>query len=176
MGQRWEYPDYPIPGWNHKLAIGSNRCQDKQSSQCTEGSEQSRALWDYMSNKEGRQWLLSVTDTFLDEIWIHLEYGSQDGSQCIRQQEAEGYDEEEAVSWKTNTLEGMYHCQSEEVTDIKKSYQWLEKAGLMECTEALIMYGTTLSKVPNQPALVVTNETICVLLRHVSFIYSILCT
>ena len=34
---------------------------------------------------------------------------------------------------------GMYHRQIEEVADIKKSYQWLEKAGLKDSTEALIM-------------------------------------
>ncbi len=33
----------------------------------------------------------------------------------------------------------MYHCQIEEVADIKKSCQWLEKAGLKDSAEALIM-------------------------------------
>lgn len=33
----------------------------------------------------------------------------------------------------------MYHHQIEEVADIKKSYQWLENAGLTNSTEALIM-------------------------------------
>ena len=33
----------------------------------------------------------------------------------------------------------MYHQQTEEVADITKSYQWLEKAGLKDSTEELIM-------------------------------------
>lgn len=32
----------------------------------------------------------------------------------------------------------MYHCQIEEVTDIKKSYQLLEKSGLRDSSEAQI--------------------------------------
>lgn len=33
----------------------------------------------------------------------------------------------------------MYHQQLEEVADIGKSYQWLDKAGLEDSTETLIM-------------------------------------
>ena len=33
----------------------------------------------------------------------------------------------------------MYHCQIEEVADIGKTYHWLEKAGLKDSTEALII-------------------------------------
>ncbi len=33
----------------------------------------------------------------------------------------------------------MYHRQMEEVADIGKSYQWLERAGLKDSTEALII-------------------------------------
>ena len=33
----------------------------------------------------------------------------------------------------------MYHQQIDEVADIKKFYQWLEKAGLKDSMEALIM-------------------------------------
>ena len=33
----------------------------------------------------------------------------------------------------------MYHQQIEDVADIEKSYQWLEKADLKDSTEALIM-------------------------------------
>jgi len=33
----------------------------------------------------------------------------------------------------------MYHRQTEEVNDIEKSCQWLEKSGLKDSTEALIM-------------------------------------
>lgn len=33
----------------------------------------------------------------------------------------------------------MYHCQYENLIDIRKSYQWLEKAGLKDITGALIL-------------------------------------
>ena len=33
----------------------------------------------------------------------------------------------------------MDHHQTEEVADIRKTYQWMEKAGLKDSTEALIM-------------------------------------
>lgn len=33
----------------------------------------------------------------------------------------------------------MYHQQMEEVADIVKSYQWLDKTGLKDSTEALMM-------------------------------------
>lgn len=33
----------------------------------------------------------------------------------------------------------MHHQQTEEVADIQKSYQWLDKAGVKDRTEALIM-------------------------------------
>ncbi|TWW62315.1 hypothetical protein D4764_04G0009620 [Takifugu flavidus] len=36
-------------------------------------------------------------------------------------------------------LHGMYHRQIEEVADFEKTYQWLEKAGLKDSTEALLM-------------------------------------
>ena len=47
-----------------------------------------------------------------------------------------GEQEEEELSWKDN---GMYHRQIEEVAEIERSYQWIEKAGLKDSTEALIM-------------------------------------
>ena len=33
----------------------------------------------------------------------------------------------------------MYHCQIDEVADIRKTYQWLKKAGLRDSRETLIM-------------------------------------
>ena len=39
----------------------------------------------------------------------------------------------------TKPWDGMYHRQIVEVADIRKSYQWLEKAGLTDSTEALIL-------------------------------------
>ena len=50
-----------------------------------------------------------------------------------------GEEEEEELSWKDKPLHGMYHRQTEEVNDIEKSCQWLEKSGLKYSTEALIM-------------------------------------
>lgn len=38
-----------------------------------------------------------------------------------------------------HTPHGLYHQQTEEEADIKKSFQWLEKADLKASTEALIM-------------------------------------
>ena len=36
-------------------------------------------------------------------------------------------------------LHSMYHQWIEEVADIKKSHQWLEKAGMKDSTDTLIM-------------------------------------
>lgn len=41
---------------------------------------------------------------------------------------AQGDGEEEAVLGKTKPLYGMYHQQIEVMADIRKSYQWLDKA------------------------------------------------
>ncbi|KAF7642861.1 hypothetical protein LDENG_00249410 [Lucifuga dentata] len=60
-------------------------------------------------------------------------------SEYLRQQKTEGDEEQEETSWKTKPLHGTYHRQIEGVTDITKSYQCLEKAGLKDSTEALIM-------------------------------------
>ena len=60
-------------------------------------------------------------------------------SEYLRQQKPDDAEEEEEPSWRDKPLHGMYHRQIEEVADIKKSYQWLEKAGLKDSTEALIM-------------------------------------
>ncbi|TKS64906.1 N-lysine methyltransferase KMT5A [Collichthys lucidus] len=61
-------------------------------------------------------------------------------SECLRQQNPEeGAEEEEQTTWRDKPLHGMYHRQIEEVADIKKSYQWLDNAGLTDSTEALIM-------------------------------------
>ena len=43
------------------------------------------------------------------------------------------------VRRKDKLLHGMYHRQIEEVADVEKCYQWLQKAGLKDSTEALIM-------------------------------------
>ncbi|XP_015259534.1 PREDICTED: protein NLRC3-like [Cyprinodon variegatus] len=59
----------------------------------------------------------------------------------LRQEKTESEDkkEEGEPSWRDKPLHGVYHRQIEEVADIKKSYLWLEKAGLKDNTEALIM-------------------------------------
>lgn len=48
-------------------------------------------------------------------------------------------EEEEEPSWKDKPLHRMYHWQINEVADIEKSYQWLEKPCLEDSTEALFM-------------------------------------
>ena len=60
-------------------------------------------------------------------------------SEYLRQQKCDDAEEEEKPSWRNKPLHGMYHQQIDEVVDIKKTYQWLEKAGLKDSTEALIM-------------------------------------
>ncbi|TWW77451.1 hypothetical protein D4764_12G0008410 [Takifugu flavidus] len=47
-----------------------------------------------------------------------------------RQQKPSKEEEPKGLSWKDKPLHGMYHQQIEEVAHIKKTYQWLEKAGL----------------------------------------------
>lgn len=60
-------------------------------------------------------------------------------NECLRQQKPNKEEGPEEPSWKDKPLHGMYHRQIEEVADIEKTYQWLEKAGLKDSTEALIM-------------------------------------
>ena len=48
-------------------------------------------------------------------------------------------EEPEGLSWTDKPLHAMYHRQIEEVAEIRKTYQWLEKAGLKASTDALIM-------------------------------------
>ena len=59
-------------------------------------------------------------------------------SECLRQW---GTEDEvlEVPSWEDKPLHGMYHRNITEVAAIKKSYQWLDRAGLKDSTEALIM-------------------------------------
>ncbi|CAJ1059649.1 uncharacterized protein LOC127604228 [Xyrichtys novacula] len=59
--------------------------------------------------------------------------------ECLRQWKLSGKEEPEEPSWEEKTLLGMYHRQIAEVADMSKSYQWLERAGLKDSTEALIM-------------------------------------
>ena len=60
--------------------------------------------------------------------------------ECIRLLKPSGGKEEgEELSWENKPLHSTYHRQIEEVADIEKSYQWLEKAGLKDSIEALIM-------------------------------------
>ena len=79
----------------------------------------------YAKRKEGGQGLVSIKATIQDETSKIQEYMSAE--------------EEEQTTWRDKPLHGMYHRQIEEVADIEKTYQWLEKAGLRDSTEALIM-------------------------------------
>ena len=55
--------------------------------------------------------------------------------ECLKEQKpSEEKEEEERSSWRNKPLHRMYHQQIEEVADIKKTYQWLEKAGLRDST------------------------------------------
>ncbi len=61
-------------------------------------------------------------------------------SECFRQEKPIREEEEPVgLSWQDKPLHSMYHRQIEEVADIGKSYQWLERAGLKDSTEALII-------------------------------------
>ncbi|CAL9694852.1 unnamed protein product [Knipowitschia caucasica] len=98
----------------------------------------------YVSRKEGGRGLVSVRATVQDETSkLHnyiMEKAKTDDvlSECLRQWRDEEV-LEESPSWENKPLHGMYHRSITEVADLKKSYQWLEKAGLQDSTEALIM-------------------------------------
>ena len=99
----------------------------------------------YTKRNEGGRGLVSIRATVQDETTKIQEYirkmAPKDEllSEYLRQQKPDDAEEEEEPSWRDKPLHGMYHRQIEEVADIKKSYQWLEKAGLKDSTEALIM-------------------------------------
>lgn len=40
------------------------------------------------------------------------------------------WEEGEKILWKTKSIHGMYHWQTGEMADTKKSYQWLERLSL----------------------------------------------
>ncbi|XP_078791071.1 uncharacterized protein LOC111949134 [Oryzias latipes] len=60
-------------------------------------------------------------------------------SECLRQWRAEDAVLGDRSSWEDKPLHGMYHRTITEVADIKKSYQWLERASLQDRLEALIL-------------------------------------
>lgn len=60
-------------------------------------------------------------------------------SEYFRRRKPDNAEEENRPSWKDKPLHGLYHRQIVEVADITKSYQWLEKAGLKDRTETLIL-------------------------------------
>uniref|UniRef100_A0A7N8XHF5 Reverse transcriptase domain-containing protein n=1 Tax=Mastacembelus armatus TaxID=205130 RepID=A0A7N8XHF5_9TELE len=99
----------------------------------------------YAKRKEGGRGLVSVRATIQDETAKIHEYirkmAPSDGilSEYLRQQKPDAEDEEQEPSWQDKPLHGMYHRQIQEVADIEKSYRWLEKAGLKDSTEALIV-------------------------------------
>ena len=99
----------------------------------------------YAKRKEGGRGLVSVSTTVQDETRNIHEYITKMAptdsvlSEYLRQQKPKKEEEGEEPSWKDRPLHGMYHRQIEEVADIQKSYQWLDKAGLKDSTEALIM-------------------------------------
>lgn len=60
-------------------------------------------------------------------------------TECLRIQRPGEEEEHGDTSWQDKPLHSMYHQSIEEVADFRKSYQWLEKAGLKGSTEALII-------------------------------------
>ncbi|KAK7895269.1 hypothetical protein WMY93_020594 [Mugilogobius chulae] len=105
----------------------------------------SRTLRLYASRKEGGRGLVSVRVTIQDETSEIHKYikdkAPTDGvlSECLRQWGTDDEVLEEEPSWEDKPLHGMYHRNITEVADLKKSYQWLERAGLKDSTEALIL-------------------------------------
>ncbi|KAI3356768.1 hypothetical protein L3Q82_003449 [Scortum barcoo] len=98
----------------------------------------------YTKRKKGDQGLVSVRASLQDETTKITEYirkmvpSDELLSEYLRQQKPDR-EEQLEVSWVDKLLHGMYHRQIEEVADIRKSYQWLEKAGLKDSTEVLII-------------------------------------
>ncbi|XP_051920732.1 uncharacterized protein LOC127600296 isoform X1 [Hippocampus zosterae] len=99
----------------------------------------------YASRKEGGRGLVSVRATVQDETSKLHEYIMEKAPtddvlrECLRQWGTEDEALEEGPSWEGKPLHGMYHRTITEVADLKKSYQWLERAGLKDSTEALIL-------------------------------------
>uniref|UniRef100_A0A3B3HDB2 HAT C-terminal dimerisation domain-containing protein n=1 Tax=Oryzias latipes TaxID=8090 RepID=A0A3B3HDB2_ORYLA len=99
----------------------------------------------YASRKEGGRGLVSVEATIQDETSKMHEYiklkAPTDSvlSECLRQWRAEDTVLEDRSSWEDKPLHWMSHRTITEVADINKSYQWLERAGLQDSTEALIL-------------------------------------
>lgn len=60
-------------------------------------------------------------------------------TECLRQQTQEKRGAKRGTVMEDRLLPGIYHRQIEEVADIKKSYQWLDKAGAKDSTKALIL-------------------------------------
>uniref|UniRef100_A0AAV2MRB2 Uncharacterized protein n=1 Tax=Knipowitschia caucasica TaxID=637954 RepID=A0AAV2MRB2_KNICA len=97
-----------------------------------------------VSRKEGGRGLVSVRATVQDETSkLHnniMEKAKKDDILCeCRRQWRDEEVLEVNPSWEDKPLHGMYHRSIAEVADLKKSYQWLERAGLQDSPEALIM-------------------------------------
>ncbi|XP_051929435.1 uncharacterized protein LOC127605701 [Hippocampus zosterae] len=95
----------------------------------------------YASRKEGGRGLVSVRATVQDETSKLHEYIKEKApmDDVLRQRGTEDEALVEGPSWEDKSLHGMYHRTITEVADLKKSYQWLERAGLKDSTEALIL-------------------------------------
>ncbi|XP_051931065.1 uncharacterized protein LOC127607055 [Hippocampus zosterae] len=99
----------------------------------------------YASRKDGGRGLVSVRATVQDETSKLHEYIKEKAPtddvlrECLRQWGTEDEALEEGPSWEDKPLHGMYHRTITEVADLKKSYQWLERTGLKDSTEALIL-------------------------------------
>ncbi|KAK7922367.1 hypothetical protein WMY93_009269 [Mugilogobius chulae] len=134
---------FPLPRFT-STCCQSNLCNGPSFVERMKDLIGSSTLRLYASRKEGGRGLVSVRATIQDETSEIHKYikdkAPTDGvlSECLRQW---GTDEvlEEEPSWEDKPLHGMYHRNITEVADLKKSYQWLERAGLKDSTEALIL-------------------------------------
>ncbi|KAK7906619.1 hypothetical protein WMY93_015231 [Mugilogobius chulae] len=122
--------------------IGMSFGLDKCSRMVTKRGKHLRL---YTSRKEGGRGLVSVRATIQDETSNIHKYikdkAPTDGvlSECLRQWGTDDEVLEEEPSWEDKPLHGTYHRNITEVADLKISYQWLERAGLKDSTEALIL-------------------------------------
>ncbi|XP_051911362.1 uncharacterized protein LOC127593748 [Hippocampus zosterae] len=99
----------------------------------------------YANRKEGGRGLVSVRATVQDETSKLHDYIKDKAptddvlKECLRQWGTEDEELEEGPSWEDKPLHRKYHRTITEMADLKKSYQWLERASLRDSTEALIL-------------------------------------
>lgn len=139
---------------SHKILSCSNKiitwedrcdwCKDRYRLLCVQDSTQSPASWCSMSNREMvRIHVAEPQSRIKHEQSMNTSGKSPPEISCFKTPSASWRGQwggtGQKLSWTTKHLHGMYHRPIEEMAGIKKSYQWLEKTTLQDCTEALIM-------------------------------------